>query len=175
MVEWRSIPSLPGYEASDDGRIRSIMRKSRDRWGKPCWRPSHELHLFPRRGGYLGGNVSIDGKRINFDVHRLVAEAFYGPPPPGTQARHLNGIGTDNRAANLCWGTSSENQLDVVRHGHHAEVNRTHCPAGHEYTPENTRVRGGKRACLACNRIRDRARWPARSEARRQKNAHQCS
>lgn len=30
----------------------------------------------------------------------------------------------------------------------------THCPHGHEYTPENTKTYNGCRKCLACNRIR---------------------
>jgi hypothetical protein len=50
-------------------------------------------------------------------VHKLVAEAFIGPCPPRHQVRHLNGICTDNRVANLCYGTCSENQADKERHG----------------------------------------------------------
>lgn len=35
---------------------------------------------------------------------------------------------------------------------------RTHCPSGHEYTPENTRVYQGRRYCEECRRIRQRRR-----------------
>jgi len=50
----------------------------------------------------------------------------------------------------------------------------THCSNGHEWTPENTRIRRrtlrGKphksRACRACERDRDAARWKATREAR---------
>ncbi|WP_414654556.1 HNH endonuclease signature motif containing protein [Intrasporangium sp.] len=35
-------------------------------------------------------------------------------------------------------------------------ANRTHCPHGHAYTPENTRIDNNMRSCRTC--IRERAR-----------------
>jgi len=52
-------------------------------------------------------------------VHRMVLLAFVGPAPEGMKCRHLNGNPKDNRLENLCWGTSSENNRDIVRHGRH--------------------------------------------------------
>jgi len=66
-----------------------------------------------RLGRLLLGTVTKDGLQqvsLNRDghrrvayVHRLVALAFFGPPPPGCVIRHLNGDKLDNRAANLVW------------------------------------------------------------------------
>jgi hypothetical protein len=50
-------------------------------------------------------------------VHRLVCEAFHGPPPFGLQCRHLNGKRADNRPDNLTWSTKIENESDKERHG----------------------------------------------------------
>lgn len=45
-----------------------------------------------------------------------------------------------------------------------ANARKTHCARGHEYTPENTRVRYGsngrqRRACRTCERSLERARY----------------
>ncbi|MEV7364236.1 hypothetical protein [Streptomyces sp. NPDC091299] len=43
--------------------------------------------------------------------------------------------------------------------------NKTHCPQGHEYTPENTkRVKShpNARYCRECHRISERARYARR-------------
>ncbi|AEK09646.1 HNH endonuclease [Mycobacterium phage Mozy] len=87
-------------------------------------------------------------------VHVLVLEAFVGPRPEGMNACHNNGIPNDNRVENLRWDTPSENNRDLIRHGTHVQARKTHCPQGHEYTPENTRLYlyegGWRRYCRAC-------------------------
>ena len=50
-------------------------------------------------------------------VHRAVLFAFIGPPGPGQEVRHLNGIPSDNRLANLKWGNRMEQCEDKRRHG----------------------------------------------------------
>lgn len=55
--------------------------------------------------------------------------------------------------------------LENIRRGNSGknEASKTHCPKGHAYTPENTRVsiqsgRWQHRACRACGRERERTR-----------------
>jgi hypothetical protein len=51
-------------------------------------------------------------------VHRLVCEAFNGPPPfEGALVRHLDGDRLNNLAENLAWGTHADNTADAKRHG----------------------------------------------------------
>ena len=51
-------------------------------------------------------------------VHKLILLAFVGPRPSTRhECRHLNGIRTDNRRANLEWGTKKENAADKHAHG----------------------------------------------------------
>jgi hypothetical protein len=51
-------------------------------------------------------------------AHRLACEAWHGLGDK-LEVRHLNGVRTDNRPANLCWGTPAENQADRLAHGTH--------------------------------------------------------
>lgn len=140
--EWRPIVGWPGYLVSDQGRVISMKRKS-----------PRVLHSFPdRRGGYPVVSLSTGGACRNAKVHVLVAAAFIGPRPEGMDIRHLDGDVTNNRPSNLRYGTRSENMRDALRHGTHAQARKTHCPSGHPYSPENTRVVKGGRYCIECDR-----------------------
>ena len=72
--------------------------------------------------------------------------------PQGMHVHHLCG----NR---LCVKVEHLALIDPITHGrmHNQRKDVTHCPRGHEYTPENTYIRRGKhRQCRACDRIRAR-------------------
>ena len=113
--EWRDVPGYEGkYQVSNKGRVRSL-----DRWVKNG-KKSKRFH----RGGILKHSLSTvgypyisltEGRKTS--IHRLVLEVFVGPCPKGMETRHLNGIRTDNRLENLCWGTNMENHQDKIRHG----------------------------------------------------------
>jgi len=56
--------------------------------------------------------------------------------------------------SHLKLGTYQENALDCVAKGRHQHTVKTHCPKGHEYTPENTYHNKSKgcRQCRQCQR-----------------------
>jgi hypothetical protein len=135
----------------------------RNRWGSQHHRRGQELATFTRKGGYLGGNLGHRGRRVNFEVHVMVAEAWHGIRPPEMQVRHLNGDRLNNHPSNLAWDTVSANNLDRVAHGTHHEAIKTHCPAGHEYSENNTYrspSAPNKRRCRTCMKIREAERPP---------------
>jgi hypothetical protein len=103
MIEIRHIPGHPGYIATSEGHI-------------------YSLHRSLRRVGHMGAYgyevITNDQRDGTVGVHRLVCLAFHGlPPTKGHQARHLNGVKTDNRPENLAWGTFAENEADKELHG----------------------------------------------------------
>lgn len=84
-------------------------------------------------------------------VHRVVFQQLRGPIPAGLQLDHLCRVRHCCNPAHLEPVTADEN----LRRGE--QQSRTHCPRGHEYTPENTyyAVWGGvyrTRSCRECRR-----------------------
>lgn len=111
---WRAIPSCDGYEASSLGRVRRV---------KPYLSTYAGRILTPReRGdGYFMFAVSINGKRYQKYLHRVVCEAFHGPAPLSMAAAHLSGIKSNNRPENIAWATDKENEAHKVIHGTKAQ------------------------------------------------------
>jgi hypothetical protein len=104
---WRSIPSLPEYLASSEGRIMRLpyigdMPKGgeRHRGGTPhfgTWDKEEGRFVFVFRGK-------------TYRIGRLICEAFHGPASIRTPVcMHLDENAANNRASNLCWGTQKEN------------------------------------------------------------------
>jgi hypothetical protein len=169
MSTWKPIPGYEGYyEASDDGRIRSLDRVTR-RGHKLKGR---ELSLRIDANGYRHAMLHRDGQKRGMPAHQAVLYAFVGPRPDGMETRHLDGNPSNNHLSNLTWGTKAENAQDILRHGMHANANKTECPAGHAYTPENTLMHPrGCRICRECKRTRDRERQAQHAARRRERRA----
>ncbi len=69
--------------------------------------------------GYCKINLSINGVRKKFYIHRLVAMMFIenNNPDIKNNVNHKDGNKLNNRAENLEWVTSSENQIHAIKTG----------------------------------------------------------
>ena len=93
---WKPIPHLPAYEASDKGRIRNTKTGT-------IRKPLICRKYYKR--------LSIGGK--SHLVHRLVMAAHLGRELTGAeQVRHLDDDGLNNKIDNLCLGTAADNWAD---------------------------------------------------------------
>jgi hypothetical protein len=151
VEEWRAVPGYDGrYEVSDRGRVRSCDFTSVTKAGVRKRIRGRVLRQNAGSHGYPTVVLHLNGQRT-FCVHRLVASLFLPDPSPGqTYVCHNDGDKLNATATNLRWDTPSANSLDKRRHGTDHEVNRTHCPRGHEYTAANTYVYKNRRNCRAC-------------------------
>lgn len=95
-------------------------------------------------------------------AHRHSYEALVGPIADGMVIDHLCRVRRCVNPGHLEQVTQAENTRRGDAGAHNAA--KTHCPQGHEYTPENTtiikRSKGGTdyRRCRACHREKSRQR-----------------
>lgn len=97
MENWIEIKGYGGlYEVSDLGNVRNSDGKLK------------KLYLNER--GYLKVGLWMAGKRRNWRVNRLVAEAFIPNPMNLAEVNHKSRVKTDNSVSNLEWMDSKANK-----------------------------------------------------------------
>jgi hypothetical protein len=110
---WRPVPSCPGMKASNLGYILLPEAVANlPSGGTRVYRTRPVLGVKTKaaktaRHEYYGIRTRLFGQK---KVHRLVCEAFHGPPPfEGAVVIHLDENALNNRADNLRWGSQKEN------------------------------------------------------------------
>jgi len=130
-------------------------------WSKVDRQEEDDCWLWGAAENGLGYGIFTRHKK-RWYAHRLSYTMLVGPIPEGLVIDHL--------CRNP--GCVNPKHLEPVTHRENClrgesfcakQARRTHCPQGHEYTPENTylykRVHGKTmRHCRACNRERSRKR-----------------
>lgn len=127
----------------------------------------------PNTGCWLwaGANTGATGYGVmrrrgrNWLVHRIAYAMFIGPIPKGLMLDHLCRTPCCVNPDHLEAVTMRENVLRG-RAPSASHALKTHCPHGHEYGPENTKVWVKKtgamvRFCRACHRADGRRRYLA--------------
>lgn len=105
LEEWRDIKGYEGlYQVSDLGRVKRLAGLD----ARGHMRQERILKGISRNS-YKVVNLSKDGKRESFYIHRLVAEAFIPNPDNLPEVNHCNERRDDNKAFNLDWVSAKEN------------------------------------------------------------------
>ncbi len=106
-AEIRPIVEFPGYFVSSEGEFFKQTSKGLE-----------TRKSYTGKFGYIYIKLTKEGSYYPKTVHRLVAIAFHGfPTKERSLACHLNDIKTDNSAANIYWGSYSDNMNDAIRNG----------------------------------------------------------
>lgn len=150
------------------------LRKYGDPLGKPV-KPTTSERFWSKvdKSGdcwtWTGGQISsgygafhpVQGETI--PVHRYVYANLVGEIPEGFHVDHRCHNDTDcppgpcphRLCVNPAHLEAVPPQVNVNR-SHNSNIRKTHCPRGHEYTPENTRTQiksyGEGRKCKTCER-----------------------
>ena len=150
------------FRGTPEERLQHYMDRRGD---DDCWLWQGSID---KRRGY--GVIAVDGKSKR--AHRFAYELEYGPIPDDHDIDHhchdpeicSGGIACPHRRCcnprhMLAVGPGVNNSADrcISRNR-----DKTHCPRGHEYTPENTKILdSGSRACRSCSAAASRARYAA--------------
>lgn len=105
------------------------------------------------------------GKR--YGAHRFALELSGTKIPAGMMCDHICRTRNCVNPRHLRAVTPYVNTMENSSSPPVFNVLKTHCPRGHEYTPENTYVRLGSRNCKACRREACLAHYHREGAARR--------
>ena len=104
------------YKISNTGKVYSLI--------------THKIMAGNLRSGYKNVQLSKNGSRKNFQIHRLVAVHFIDNPNNLPIVNHIDYCRTNNSVENLEWVTQKEN----VRHSICNMVGKNHiCTAEENY------------------------------------------
>lgn len=133
-----------------------------------CWLWSGNIN---RQTGY--GHIRTLGgvrERQSMLAHRAMYELWVGPIPEGLHLDHLCRVRRCVNPAHLEPVTARVNTFRSPFTLASKNAAKTHCPRGHEFTPENTlwhrpsRAPGKQyRVCRTCDKARKRARRQAKA------------
>lgn len=151
------LPPKPPY-------VRPIIPAEERFWSKVDQRGLDECWPWKAGRSKAGYGLFKPHPRIRTSTaHRYVYHLTYGAIPHGMWIDHLCHNGTDCLGGDNCQHRACCNpaHLEAVppwensRRSHRHNGSKTHCPQGHEYTSENTRLladkgRAGHRECRTC-------------------------
>ncbi len=114
-MQWKPVPGYPDHEASDEGEVRTIPRRSPSTRanGRVVWRQLRGKVLYPfvSQGVFCiaVSNPLPDGRpQMAVPVHVMVALAFHGEPPDGAALRWRDGNKRHNAPGNLYYDLNCE-------------------------------------------------------------------
>ena len=95
MTDWKRIDGYNNYEVSRFGEVRNM-------------KTGNYLDGTVNSCGYIKITLTKEKKAKQFQLHRLVAQAFISNPENKQYVRHHDGDNLNNEALNLYWQSYEE-------------------------------------------------------------------
>jgi len=110
---WKEINGFEGnYEVSTEGRVRSLSRRLKSRYGSRL-KIGKVLKTAVNGSGYKYVSLSKEGKASSHRVHKLVARTFI--PITDVEVNHKDGDKLNNFSTNLEWCSRSQNAIHAYK------------------------------------------------------------
>jgi len=104
---WKDVQGYEGiYQVSDDGKLKNL-------------RYNKILKTYLNNRGYEMVDLSLNGTREKYTVHRIVATAFCDGYFDGAEVDHIDDDKKNNKASNLRWVTRKQNVRKTLYNGTH--------------------------------------------------------
>lgn len=117
---WKDVEGYEGcYQVSNFGRVKSLGN------GK-THNSSERILKGNNIKGYLVVNLSKEGNKKQYLIHRLVAQAFIPNPNKLLQVNHIDEDKTNNKVSNLEWCSAKYNMNYGTRTQRVVENNTNH-------------------------------------------------
>lgn len=118
MVVWKNIKGYEDYyEISSTGVVRSKNRTITDSVGRTRSWEGQILNPDIAQNGYYRVTLSVNRRRKQVYLHRLLAEHFIPNPRNLPQVNHKDGNKLNNDLINLEWCSVQENTIHAYKHG----------------------------------------------------------
>ena len=102
-VVWKTYPGIDFLQANQFGKVRTLDHYTEGKDGKKYLIKGHILKQSDRGHGYLRVGVSVNGKRIDLYVHRIVATCFLPNSNNLPEINHKDNNPKNNCVSNLEW------------------------------------------------------------------------
>jgi len=120
---WKSYPEFNFIQGSTWGRVRTLDRVVPNGKGGKRFIRGKTLKQCPKTSDYLHVGFSVNGKKVDRYVHRIIAETFLPNPNSLLEVNHKDCNPSNNDVLNLEWVTRKENRQYRDKYGaSHKEV-----------------------------------------------------
>lgn len=113
-IDWKKYFNYDPETGILTWKERTDIHPSRVKQWNAAW-AGKEVGSLGSGGRYLESSIKIDGKIINYKVHRVCYIIHNGPIPEGYEVDHVNHITTDNRAVNFELKTHRDNMRNQTK------------------------------------------------------------
>ncbi len=121
--QWKAIKDFEMYYLiSNTGRVISLEREITTSTGWTKTKKMAEMKAIAGKDGYMRINLSVEGNKKSYTIHRLVANAFIENPDGLPQVNHIDCDKSNNNEENLEWTDASGNQKHAFENGLNTQV-----------------------------------------------------